>query len=128
MKNSAKLPFPWLLGVGIAHVLFLIWFGVQILPDTSSYVSAAQDFAGFLYSSHTIRTPGYPFFMLLLGNDVSIILAVQHSMVVLVACMAFRLMQPYDKGSASVVFWVIGLNPWFAYWASAVMTEIPALF
>jgi len=128
MKNTAKLPFAWLLGVGIAHALFLVWLGVQILPDTVSYVSAAQDFAGFIYSSHTIRTPGYPFFMLLLWNDVPMILTVQHIMVVLVACMAFRMMQPYDKGSAAVVFWVIGLNPWFAYWASALMTETLALF
>jgi len=110
------------------HLAFALYYGVQTMADSVDYISAADHITAFIQSDHVIRTPGYPWFMALLGNNQPLVIFVQHSLVILLASMLHVTLEKDLPRLAIAVFWVIGLHPWLAFWSNTIMTEILTLF
>lgn len=125
-KNNTEIHWQWIGVLAVVHAAFALIYGVQTMADSKGYISAGKDLIGFWNSAHVLRTPGYPAFVALCGSYYPLIIVLQHAMVIWMAWLAFRLVEPVDERAAKITFWAIGLHPWFAYWANAIMTEILA--
>ena len=126
--HCLRLPNHWLVILLAYHSAFAFIYGVQIMADSQDYIVAANDITAFIQSNHVIRTPGYPWFMSLLGNFYPLIICVQHGMAIALAWMFYTTLEQDMPRLAVVVFWVIGLHPWIAFWSCTIMTETLALF
>jgi hypothetical protein len=109
----------------LGQLLYLLTYGVQEHGDTPLYLQLAAHFRSYLLSDHVLRTPGYPFFLYMLGQSPWPVLIAQHLLVVLMAWLAWRIMLPCSATAAAMVFWIIGLHPFLSVWASFLLTEIP---
>src|SRR6266481_141651 len=86
-SHRFRLPTNGLWFLAIFHVMFALLYGVQSMADSVDYIAAAGHITAFIQSDHVVRTPGYPWFMALLGNYHPLIIFVQHGLVILLAYM-----------------------------------------
>jgi len=112
----------------VVHIVIALYFGLVRAADDIDYMRAGSDLFGFWNSTHVIRTPGYPALVALLGSNFPLVIFMQHAMVIGIAWMAYQIVEPVDPRAAWISFWLVGLHPWIAIWASAIMTEISATF
>jgi 4-amino-4-deoxy-L-arabinose transferase-like glycosyltransferase len=120
----------FLLTLAIHLTYFRSSNGDYYYPDSFTYMTPAQNLAhglGFVDANRhaeTIRTPGYPLFLLPFGRNMVAVLVMQHLFAALLAAIVFLVALRWtDRTTAWIAGLLFALDPPTIHYANKILTE-----